>query len=531
MRHISYVLCLFDPRQRLPDPNGNVISDPLGRVVFPKLILYNNRHDCKANLETYRRRNDPLVFSSLLFLFRFLPAVLILYFIAPASLKNLVLFLVSLVFYAWGEPKYIVLMLLSILVSYSGGRLVDYFLREGRQRAARLSLILSVGIGLSFLIYFKYADLILRTVSDAFHADIPLLNLALPIGISFYTFQTISYIIDVYRGSARMQTNFISYGAYVTMFPQLIAGPIVQYKTIDRQLRDREHSAERFADGVNRFVTGLGKKVLLANNAGALWDYIKVMPASSMPVLTAWLGLAAYTFQIYFDFSAYSDMAIGLGKMFGFEFLENFRYPYMSRSVTEFWRRWHISLGTWFREYVYIPLGGNRVSKPKFIRNILIVWMLTGIWHGADWSFLGWGLYFGLVLLAEKLFLGKYLEQSPGFIQHIYTMLLIMIGWYIFTISDTASGAAFITALFGAGGSFAGGESIYLLYTNALLLVLLILGSTDLPARAAGIVLSKVQEHDMVCVLLRSGYYIVIFLLSVAYLVDATYNPFLYFRF
>ncbi len=473
-----------------------------------------------------------MVFSSLLFLFRFLPAVLLLYFIVPGAWKNFILFAVSLVFYAWGEPRYVILMLLSIAVSYTGGLLVDRFLRQKRERAARAALLVSAAVGLSFLVWFKYINLLIRTANSLTGGDISLLNLTLPIGISFYTFQTISYVIDVYRGSAGVQKNFISYGAYVTMFPQLIAGPIVQYKTIDEQLRSRRHSAEDFAEGVNRFVTGLGKKVLLANNAGALWDYIKVLQPEGIPVVTAWLGLAAYTFQIYFDFSAYSDMAIGLGRMFGFTFLENFNYPYLSKNVTEFWRRWHISLGTWFREYVYIPLGGNRVRRGKFIRNILIVWMLTGIWHGADWSFLLWGLYFGIILLAEKLFLKKYLKRLPAALQHIYTMLLIMFGWYIFTISDTASGIGFIRSLFGlAGNGFAGGETLYLLYNNALMMTALILGSTTLPKRAAGKLLEAAADHNGLTILLRSIFYAGVFVLSVAYLVDATYNPFLYFRF
>lgn len=473
-----------------------------------------------------------MVFSSLLFLFRFLPIVLLLYFIAPAAWKNFILFAVSLVFYAWGEPRYVVLMLLSIGVSYTGGLLVDRFQRQGRVRAAKAALIGSVVIGLSFLVWFKYVNLLIRSANSLTGANISLLKLTLPIGISFYTFQTISYVIDVYRGAAGVQKNFISYGAYVTMFPQLIAGPIVQYKTIDEQLRGRRHSAEDFAEGVNRFVIGLGKKVLLANNAGALWDYIKVMQPEGIPVVMAWLGLAAYTFQIYFDFSAYSDMAIGLGRMFGFTFLENFNYPYLSKNVTEFWRRWHISLGTWFREYVYIPLGGNRVSRGKFIRNILIVWMLTGIWHGADWSFLLWGLYFGIILLVEKLFLKKYLKRLPGALQHIYTMLLVMLGWYIFTISDTASGIRFIRSLFGlAGNGFAGGETLYLLYNNALMMIALILGSTTLPKTVAGRVLDSVSDKEALTIVLRGVFYAGVFILSVAYLVDATYNPFLYFRF
>ena len=473
-----------------------------------------------------------MVFSSLLFLFRFLPAVLLLYYIVPRPLRNLVLLLVSLVFYAWGEPIYILLMVASILISYLGGFFVDLFLDRGFEKAAKASLIISVAAGLGLLGYFKYAGFLVRTFSNLTGSALAPLQIALPIGISFYTFQTISYIIDVYRGDAQVQRNIISYGAYVTMFPQLIAGPIVQYRTIDQQLRSRTESAEQFAEGINRFIIGLGKKVLLANNAGALWDYIRVQPASGLSVITSWMGVLAFTFQIYFDFSGYSDMAIGLGKMFGFHFLENFDYPYLSQSITEFWRRWHISLGTWFREYVYIPLGGNRVSSGKFIRNILVVWLLTGIWHGANWNFLIWGLYYGILLLLEKNILGKYIERLPRVLRHVYCMFFVILGWYIFSFVDNSSGIKYLAAMFGlAGNSFAGGETLYLMYNQAIMFVLLILGSTRLPALAAGRILEALEDRDQLCILLRALVYIGIFLLSVAYLVDASFNPFLYFRF
>lgn len=472
-----------------------------------------------------------MVFSSLLFLFRFLPAVLILYFIVPKRFRNLVLLLVSLIFYAWGEPKYVFLMLFSILITYLGGFMVDRFRSSGDEKKAKISMIVTVALALSLLGFFKYADFVIETVNRIGHTDIDLLRLSLPIGISFYTFQTISYVIDVYRGDARVQKNIISYGAYVTMFPQLIAGPIVRYSTIDEQLRTRRESAEEFAGGAERFVIGLGKKVLLANSAGALWDSIRVMDASTMPALTAWLGIAAYTFQIYFDFSAYSDMAIGLGHMFGFRFLENFNYPYQAKSVTEFWRRWHISLGTWFREYVYIPLGGNRVSRARFIRNIMIVWMLTGIWHGADWNFVLWGIYYGVLLLVEKLFLKKYLEKTPGWLQHVYTMFTVMIGWFIFTWNENESGFAYLKAMFGMGGGFADRGTVYLLYTNAILLVMLILGSTDLPARLAGLCKARIAGRDTLTTVVRCVFLTAVFFLSTAYLVNASYNPFLYFRF
>ncbi len=472
-----------------------------------------------------------MVFSSLLFLFRFFPVVLLLYYAVPKKFRNLVLLLVSMVFYAWGEPVYVLLMVVSILISWTGGLLVDRFLNEGRETAARATLGISVALGLGLLGYFKYSDFILRTISSLSGAQVPLLQLTLPIGISFYTFQTISYVIDVYRGSAEVQTDLISYGAYVTMFPQLIAGPIVQYKTIDKQLRSRQESAQEFADGVDRFMIGLGKKVLLANNAGALWDGIKVMDPGNVPALTAWIGIAAFTFQIYYDFSGYSDMAIGLGHMFGFRFLENFDHPYLSKSATEFWRRWHISLGTWFREYVYIPLGGNRKGKAKQVRNIMIVWLLTGIWHGADWNFMIWGVYYGILLLLEKLVYGKFLKRLPAWVQHIYSMFVVMIGWYIFSYNEISGKLGFLGAMFGRGAGFASGGSIYLLYSNAVLLICLILGSTELPMKAGRKILSKVSGKNGSEILLRSLFYTGIFLMSVAYLVGASYNPFLYFRF
>ena len=472
-----------------------------------------------------------MIFSSLLFLFRFLPLVLLLYYAVPKKLRNLVLLLVSLVFYAWGEPVYVILMIVSILISWSGGLAVDRFLRAGNEKGARISLGVSVAAGLSLLGFFKYADFVLRTINQAAGSDIPLLRLALPIGISFYTFQTISYIIDVYRGAASVQTNIISYGAYVTMFPQLIAGPIVQYKTIDRQLRNRHESSEEFADGVMRFMIGLGKKVLLANNAGVLWDSIRVMDTGSLPVLTAWIGIAAYTFQIYFDFSGYSDMAIGLGHMFGFRFLENFDHPYLAKSATEFWRRWHISLGTWFREYVYIPLGGNRVGRLGLIRNTMIVWLLTGIWHGADWNFMLWGLYYGILLMLEKLVYGRALEKLPSVLRHVYCMFVVMIGWYLFSFNEISGGYGYLAALFGGGGCFMDRGSVYQLYSNAVLLAILIIGSTTLPIRAASAVLKKVRRSNTATVVLRGAFTVCVFMLSVAYLVSASYNPFLYFRF
>ena len=473
-----------------------------------------------------------MVFSSLLFLFRFLPAVLIVYYLAPRRFRNLVLLLFSLVFYAWGEPVYILLMLVSILVSFTGGIAVDRRKRLGDERGAKISLIVSSVISLTLLGFFKYADFAVGTVNSITGADIGLLHLALPIGISFYTFQTMSYTIDVYRGEARVQKNLISFGAYVSMFPQLIAGPIVQYKTIDKQLRSRKETSVQFAQGVNRFMIGLGKKVLLANNAGALWDGIRTMPFDAIPAATAWMGLAAYSLQLYFDFSAYSDMAIGLGHMFGFRFLENFNYPYISKSITEFWRRWHISLGTWFRDYVYIPLGGNRVGTVRRIRNIFLVWLLTGIWHGADWNFVLWGVYYGVLLLLEKFFLGKYLERLPAVLRHGYCLFFVMLGWNLFVFDDMSMGLGYMRALFGGyGQGLWNRETVYLLYNHAVLLLLLIFGSTQLPGRIGRRICAALSGSDTAVILVKNVFYAGIFVLSVAWLVDASFNPFLYFRF
>lgn len=473
-----------------------------------------------------------MIFSSLLFLFRFLPAVLVVYYIVPPGLRNLVLLLFSLLFYAWGEPVYILLMIVSILVSYTGGIIVDSQKQRGNHGAAKTALIISSAVSLSLLGFFKYADFAIGTVNALTGMDFGLLHLALPIGISFYTFQTMSYTIDVYRGEAQVQKNLISFGAYVTMFPQLIAGPIVTYKTIDKQLRSRKETSEQFAVGIHRFMIGLGKKVLLANNAGALWNVIQGMTYEQLPVLTAWMGLAAYTFQLYFDFSAYSDMAIGLGHMFGFRFLENFNYPYISKSITEFWRRWHISLGTWFRDYVYIPLGGNRAGTLRHIRNIFVVWLLTGFWHGADWNFVIWGVYYGVLLLIEKFFLGKYLKKLPSVFQHIYCMFFVMIGWNLFVFDDMGQGLGFMRALFGGyGQGLFDRETVYLLYNNMILLAILLVGSTQLPKKVGERLCRALAGCDAAVIVVKNVFYAAIFLLSVAWLVDASFNPFLYFRF
>ena len=471
-----------------------------------------------------------MVFSSLLFLFRYLPFVLVLYFICPKKLRNLLLFVVSLIFYAWGEPVYVVLMIFSTLVDYTHGLLVAHYKAAGNTRAAKLVVASSMIINLALLGFFKYYDFLAGTVNSLIGTTLPLTGVALPIGISFYTFQTMSYTIDVYRGDAEPQKNIISFGAYVALFPQLIAGPIVAYKTVADQLNCRHEDTDKFAYGIKRFTAGLGKKVLLANSAGVIWDTIKVMDMSSLPALTAWIGILAYTFQIYFDFSGYSDMAIGLGNMLGFRFLENFDYPYMSKSITEFWRRWHISLGSWFRDYVYIPLGGNRKGLAKQIRNICVVWLLTGLWHGANWTFVLWGAYFGVLLIIEKMFLLKALKKAPAIVGHIYTMFFVIISWVIFALDDMKSVIGYIGAMFGAGGALYDKTSLYLLSTNIILLVILALASTDIPAKLGNSLVDRLVEKPLSAVV-QNVVFAAVILISTAYLVDATYNPFLYFRF
>ncbi len=473
-----------------------------------------------------------MVFSSPVFLFYFLPAVLCLYFLLPKGLKNTMLFIVSLFFYAWGEPVYVLLMLSVIVINYLHGLWIAHLKDAGRPKAARFALIICVVINIGILGFFKYADFLIENINLIPAVSIPLIKIALPIGISFYIFQSLSYTIDVYRDIVKPQRNIIHFGTYISLFPQLIAGPIVQYKTIEDQLETRTHSYDKFGDGVWRFVMGLGKKVLLANNFGLIWDKVSGMDTSSVAVLTSWIGILSFTLQIYFDFSGYSDMAIGLGKMFGFEFLENFNYPYMSKSITEFWRRWHISLSTWFRDYVYIPLGGNRLGLALQLRNIFIVWLLTGIWHGASWNFVVWGLYFGVLLTFEKLFLLKILDRVPKFLSHIYTMLLVIISWAIFAFDSLKQGVLFIGSMFGAhNASIVDNMSIYLLLTNGILLLVGIVGSTEYPKRAIRFIQACLQKKPApatagACILL-----LIISLLSVAYVVDASYNPFLYFRF
>ena len=474
-----------------------------------------------------------MLFSSLLFLFRFLPAVLVLYFIAPRNIRNIILFSFSLFFYAWGEPRYVFLMLFSITMDYTVGRLIDRFQKQRDGKKAKRALLFSIVVNLSILAFFKYADFIIGTINGVAGTSIPLPGIPLPIGISFFTFQTMSYTIDVYRGATKAQRNWINYGTYVSMFPQLIAGPIVQYKTIAQQMmeKNRENVSD-FASGVQRFMVGVGKKVLFANNIGTLSDYIMAMPMDQVPAATAWLGALAYTFQIYFDFSGYSDMAIGLGRMFGFHFLENFQYPYIAKSITEFWRRWHISLSSWFREYVYIPLGGNRKGMVKQVRNILVVWLLTGIWHGANWNYVLWGIYYGIFLILEKFVLEKFLKKLPKALQNFYTLFIVIIGWVLFKSEDLGLCVSYLKAMFGGhGAGLFNTETIYLLYNHAVLLIILALGCTTLPKRLTGRILEKFNEGGVLQTGIKCAFCAGVFVIAVAYLVDATYNPFLYFRF
>ena len=463
-----------------------------------------------------------MVFSSLTFLQCFLPLCLLAYFLVPQKWRNGTLFLFSLLFYAWGEPVYVVLMLFSTALDYTCGQMVE---RHRGQRGAKITLLVSVCVNLGLLCVFKYSDFLIGTVNSLFGTALPQPNLPLPIGISFDTFQTMSYTIDVYRGEAKAQKNIINFGAYVTLFPQLIAGPIVRYQTVADELEHRDCTADLFADGVKRFACGIGKKVLLANNIGLLWEAASVQAAPT--VLTAWLGVIAYGFQIYFDFSGYSDMAIGLGRMLGFRFLENFNYPFLADSITDFWRRWHISMGTWFRDYVYIPLGGNKGGLAKQLRNIAIVWLLTGLWHGASWNFVLWGVYYAVLLLLEKTFLLKWLDKAPRFVGHVYTCFCFVMGWVLFAITDLGALGAYVGHMF--SGTFADSTTAYLLRCGWLLLILAVIGCTSLPKR-----LWEKREQALSPALsdgLRTVWVVVVLLVSMAFLVGDSYNPFLYFRF
>ncbi len=466
-----------------------------------------------------------MIFSSIPFLYYFLPCVLALYFAMPKALKNPVLLLSSLLFYGWGEPKYVFLMIGTILLGYIFGLLIETF--RGKS-LAKLFLILSVLTSLAGLAYFKYADFFILNFNAVTGLSVPLLRLALPIGISFYTFQILSYTVDVYRGQVHAQKNLVSLAAYVALFPQLIAGPIVRYADIAESLTKRTHSFEKAAAGIQRFIIGLSKKVLLANTLGELGEAF--MASGDLSVLYYWLFAFSYMLQIYFDFSGYSDMAIGLGKLFGFDFMENFNYPFISRSITEFWRRWHISLGSWFRDYVYIPLGGNRVARGRLFFNIFVVWFLTGFWHGAAWNFIFWGLFFGVLLTLEKFFFLKFLEKRKV-LGHFYVLFLVSISFMIFAAGNAKEALSYVGGMFGNGGlPMVSAESIYSLKNYGVVLLIAAIGATPLPKYLKAHLDSKTQKSfvlDFAEILAL----VLLLMVSTAYLADGSFNPFLYFRF
>ena len=463
-----------------------------------------------------------MIFSSIPFLFFFFPLFILLYFTLPFKYKNYILLLFSLIFYAWGEPIYILLMIFSSIVDFINGKNIEKYKDDNKKK--KIYLIISIIINISLLGFFKYADFFIKVINNILYLDIPLLNLGLPIGISFFTFQTMSYSIDVYRGDVKAEKDFLTFMTYVCMFPQLIAGPIVRYETVSNELHKRDINFKKFADGFTRFLRGLFKKVLIANNIGLLFTLITSSEVNDISIMTGVLAIVSYAFQIYFDFSGYSDMDIGMGNMCGFTFLENFNYPYISKSITEFWRRWHISLSSWFKDYVYIPLGGSRVNILKNIRNILIVWILTGFWHGASWNFIFWGLYYGILLLLEKFVLKKYIDKLPDFVKHTYTIILVFIGWMIFAFDDSKYLFGFIKAL--TSNKFV--DSAFLYYFKNYFLILVIATLFSLP------VYPKVKEkmnNSIFTSLLSISIYVILFIITLSYLVSDTYNPFLYFRF
>lgn len=464
-----------------------------------------------------------MVFSSLVFLFAYLPFTLLIYYIVPRKWRNIFLFFINLVFYGWGEPMLVFLMLFNILFNYIGGWLVDKYRQDAKKK--KLFLIITCVLDIGILAVFKYTGMITETVNLLPFLDIPVLKFSLPIGISFYTFQTMSYVIDVYRDDAPVSKNFINFGTYVALFPQLIAGPIVRYRDVAHQLTHRRESLEQFTTGVKLFMVGLGKKVLIANQMGTLTTSI-FATTDQNGVAGTWIGMIAYTFQIYFDFSGYSDMACGLGNMLGFEFLKNFNYPYISKSITDFWRRWHISLSTWFKEYVYIPLGGNRKGVKRQIFNLMIVWGLTGLWHGASWNFLLWGLYYGVLLILEKFVLKRFLDKLPSFFQHFYTLIIVIIGWGLFYFTDLAQLGTFLTDLFNFGNGIIGSQAFNLFVSYLPVLIVAGIASTPLASK----LYSKVSNTKHIWIL-EVLFCVVILAISTASLVDQSYNPFLYFRF
>ena len=466
-----------------------------------------------------------MLFSSLEFLFLYMLISLPLYFITPIKWRCVTLLGVSLIFYGWGEPLYVFLMIFTIAVDYLFGLFVG---KNRDNKKGKAALITVIVINLGILAFFKYYDFfVINLARIPALASLKPLGIEMPIGISFYTFQALSYVIDVYRHDAEAQKNPIAFGTYVTLFPQLIAGPIVRYKDVDDQLTSREHSVALAASGARTFIAGLGKKVIIANTAGALWQAALALPDAERTAVAAWMGIIWYTVQIYFDFSGYSDMAIGLGKILGFRFLENFNYPYISKSITEFWRRWHISLSSWFREYLYIPLGGNRVSKGRMYLNLFIVWFLTGFWHGSGWTFILWGLYYFTLLAIEKAFLGKLIERLPSFFRHLYTMIAVIFGWLLFASPDLSSCIAYLGTMFGQGAGFINGLDLYEIARNLVFAAIAVIGATPLPKK---IFMNLYKKSSVTSALTVVGS-VALLLLVTAYLVDSSFNPFLYWSF
>ena len=468
-----------------------------------------------------------MVFSSIVFLYIFLPIMLLIYFIVPNKFKNAVMIVASLIFFAWGEIRYIFIMLLLAVMDYVCGQKINKYMDNPKKK--KLFLAIDVGTNLLILFFFKYADFIITNINNITNLNIPLLNIPLPIGVSFNTFQSLSYIIDVYRGTVKCEKSFYNYLAYTTLFPQIIAGPIVRYQTVDKELEVKNISIDNFSLGIKRFIVGLGKKVLIANNIGALWNTIELGQYSNLTFVLAWFGIIAFALQIYFDFSGYSDMAIGLAKMFGMDFDENFNFPYISKSITEFWRRWHITLSSWFRDYVYIPLGGNRKGFAKQIRNILIVWFLTGAWHGASWNFILWGLYFGVILILEKLIVLKLLDKCGKVFSHIYAIILILISWVIFAFEDLTKVKDYLLTMFHLNGTqLVNSESLYYLKNYFIIILIGIILSTPIITK----LLNKLEKKKSnIRSIIITAIYIGILILSTASLVSDSYNPFLYFRF
>lgn len=464
-----------------------------------------------------------MVFSSLVFMFAYLPITLLAYYLVPRQGRNIFLFIVNLIFYGWGEPRLVLLMVFNIFFNYIGGWLVDKYRADAKKK--KLFLILTCVLDIGILAVFKYTGMITETLNMLPFLNIPELQISLPIGISFYTFQTMSYVIDVYRDDAPVSKNFINFGTYVALFPQLIAGPIVHYRDVAEQLVNRRETLEMFTKGVKLFMVGLAKKVIIANTMGTLTTNI-FATTDENGVVGTWVGMIAYTFQIYFDFSGYSDMACGLGNMMGFEFLKNFNYPYIAKSITDFWRRWHISLSTWFKEYVYIPLGGNRKGVKRQILNLLIVWGLTGLWHGAAYNFVLWGLYYGLLLILEKFVLKKFLDRLPSFVQHIYTLFIIIIGWGLFYFTDVGQLGEFMVDLFNFGNGICGDQAFNLIMSNLPMLIIAAVASTPLAT-----MLYTRFEHRRFMWIPETLYCMGVLAVSTASLVNQSYNPFLYFRF